>query len=93
LYFQPVVRKTIAIPIYNAVSDSNRKINFRHGGNGDFGLSHVDADDIASQMNSKFKNYFANGKKMALNFSSLFCPVSLLYSEICMERNSTRPLN
>jgi hypothetical protein len=28
-----------------------------------------------------------------LNFSSLFCPVSLLYSEICMERNSTRPLN
>jgi hypothetical protein len=48
--------------IYNAVSDSNRKINFRHGGNGDFGLSHVDADDIASQMNSKFKNYFANGK-------------------------------
>ena len=57
--------------IYNAVSDSNRTINFRHGGNGDFGLSHVDADDIASQMNSKFKNYFANGKTMALDAVTL----------------------
>ncbi|XP_071158044.1 uncharacterized protein [Mytilus edulis] len=52
--------------IYNALSDSHGKVDFKHGVKGDFGLGHVNADGISSKMETKFKNYFDNGRTDAV---------------------------
>lgn len=48
--------------VHNAVSDTHEKLKFRHGMEGDFGLGHVDMDNIQSKMDAKFLNYFKMNK-------------------------------
>ncbi|CAC5406836.1 unnamed protein product [Mytilus coruscus] len=63
--------------IYNALSDLHGKVDFKHGVKGDFGLGHVNADGIFSKMETKFKNYFDNGRTDAVEAVKLDDLISL----------------